>query len=182
MAKSAPKIWTEAETTTAISKWEKSGKNWQETGQKILEQALLAWKKSGNVQPMLKHANQIESMDVKAMRKNSMRAWFETECKFVYDTDTKLFNHGGNTKFTGEVSRVGKWYEAKAEEAYTPVDELKMLDNLVKRLKKRIADGPKDQDNVHMDTVSQIEQVMAEARKRREEEAKAIADTPVAAS
>ena len=181
MPKTAPKIWSEAETTTAIEKWEASGKRWQAQGQKILEQGLLAWKKSGNVQPMLKYANMIEKIDVPAMRKNTMRAWFETECKFTYDTETKTFNHGGNTKFTGEVGRVSKWWEVKAEEAYTPIDELKMLDSLVKKLRKRIADGVKDADNVHMFTVSEIERVMAEARTRREEEAKAIADTPISA-
>jgi hypothetical protein len=160
------KLWTQDETVKAIAIWENAGKNWQERGQTILMQGLMQWVRSGNVKPMLVYANAIEAMDVKAMRKNSMRRWFEVVCKFTYDTETKLFTHGGNTKFTTALSMVPKWYDALKEESYTPIDEIVILEAAIKKLKVRLAE-PKG-DNVHKTTVDALEAILAQARAAKE--------------
>ena len=64
-----------------------------------------------------------------------------------------------------------KWWDALAEETYTPLDEVKALDALVKRLKKRIADGVKEEDNVHIQVVGDLEKVLEEAKALRKQNA-----------
>lgn len=165
------KEYSEAELIGMVKKWDASAKRWQEQGQSILLAALHNWKKSGAVQPMIRIAEAFEAMEAKGFRKNSMRRWFEVVCKFTYDPKAeagKRYTYT-KTKFTMELAMVPKWYDALKEETYTPLDEEKVLETVLKRLKSRLAD-PKEGDSVHMDVVQSLEATLELARQAKTRE------------
>lgn len=133
----------------------------------VLVCGLTKWKEDGDCRGMLALGNKIKTMQAKGIRKNSLVRWFEVTCGFKYDTKTKEFSHGGNKKYNGDPMSAGKWWDALAEETYTPLDEVKALETLVKRLKKRIADGVKEEDNVHIQVIGDLEKVLEEAKALR---------------
>lgn len=137
----------------------------------VLVCGLTKWKEDGDCRGMIALANKVKTMQAKGIRKNSLVRWFEVTCGFKYDKKEKTFSHGGNKTYSGEPMACKKWWDALAEETYTPLDEVKALETLVKRLKKRIADGVKEEDNVHIQVVGDLEKVLEEAKALRKNNA-----------
>ena len=129
-----------------------------------LVSALEKWKADGNVQNMLVLVNRIPTMQAKGIRKNALIAWTEEVCGFKYDTKSKTFDKNKNNKYDGATIDVVKWWECSPEPEYKPINELQAIEALAKRLTKRIEDGVKEGDVVHMTTVTKLRELAAELK------------------
>lgn len=132
--------------------------------QHALVSGLAKWKDDGDYQQMMQLANRIKDMKAKGIRKNALIGWFEEVCGWTYDPKAKTWDANKKKKYDGDTIGVKKWWDCSPEPEYKPLDEVKAIEALVKRLSKRIEDGVKEGDVVHMATVNKLKAIVEEAK------------------
>jgi len=130
-----------------------------------LVSGLAKWKADGDYRQMMQLADRIKDMKAKGIRKNALIGWFEEVCGWTYDPKAKTWDANKKKKYEGELEVVVKWWDCSPEPEYKPLDEVKAIEALISKLTKRIQDGVKEGDKVHMTTVTKLREVVEEVKK-----------------